>query len=91
MAANAAAAAIKQKAAIDASGGQEYMNSTSDTSFKRREDFVIFLYVNHSTNELYKKTLELIQEIYPDIGWNYDSDIRNPPNTPTTAPAKGPA
>ena len=77
---------IKQQGAIIASGGQDYMKSTSDTSFERREDFVVYLYVNHSTKELYKKTLELLAEIYPDVGWNYDSDIRNAPKKPTTAP-----
>ncbi len=80
---------IRQQGAIGAAGGKEYMKSTSDTSFDRREDFVVNLYVNHSTTELYKKTLELMTEIYPDVGSHYDSDIRSAKKKPTTSPVAG--
>ena len=65
------------------------MKSTSDTSFDRRQDFTVYLYVNHSTAAHYKEMLDLIVEIYPDVGSNYDGDIRNAKKKPTTAPVKG--
>jgi hypothetical protein len=86
LASQGADTAIKQQGAISAAGGKEYMKSTSDTSFDRREDFAVYLYVNHSTKELYKKALELMKEIYPDMGSNYESDVRNAPKKPVTAP-----
>ena len=89
LAASGADTLIKQQGAIGAAGGGEYMKSTSESSFDRREDFVVYLYVNHSKREHYKETLDLIVEIYPDVGSNYDSDIRNAKKKPTTAPAKG--
>jgi hypothetical protein len=89
LAANGSDTLIKQQGAIGAAGGSQYMKSTSETSFDRREDFTVYLYVNHSKTEHYKETLDLIVEIYPDVGSNYDSDIRNAKKKPTTAPAKG--
>jgi hypothetical protein len=80
---------IKQQAAIGAAGGQEYMKATSESSFNRREDFAVYLYVNHSTKQLYKKTLELLAEIYPDMWSNYENDIRNAPKKPEAAAVSG--
>ena len=89
LAASGSETLIKQQGAIAAAGGSQYMKSTSDTSFDRRQDFTVYLYVNHSTTAHYKELLDLIVEIYPDVGSNYDGDIRNAKKKPTTAPAKG--
>jgi hypothetical protein len=85
-ASNGADQLIKQQGAIAAAGGDQYMKSTSDSSFNRREDFSVYLYVNHSTNEFYKKTLELLTEIYPDMRSFYEMDVRNAPKKSTAAP-----
>ena len=66
------------------------MKSTSDSSFDRREDFAVYLYVTHLTKELYKKMLELIREIYPEVGSHYDSDVRNAPKNQHPPPVKAP-
>lgn len=86
LASGAAGTAIKQQGAIGAAGGKQYMKSTSDSSFDRRQDFAVYLYVNHSTKELYKKTLKLMAEIYPDMWSHYNADIRKAKKKPTSAP-----
>ena len=80
---------IKQTAAIGAAGGKKYMKSTSETSFKRRQDFAVYLYTNHSKTKLYKKTLALVAEIYPDMWAHYDGDIRKAKKKPKPAPVTG--
>ncbi|MEA2709393.1 MAG: hypothetical protein QOF78_1994 [Phycisphaerales bacterium] len=78
---------IKQQAAIGAAGGTKYMKSTSETSFKRRQDLAVYLYANHSTKKRYKETLALVAEIYPDMWSHYDADIRKAKKKPKSASA----
>jgi hypothetical protein len=84
---------VKQKAAVGASGGGKYMKSTSDTSFKRRQDLTVFVYVNYSKNKEFKKLRSLLWELYPGMLQHYDGDIRNAkkkpksPKTPAVAAA----
>jgi len=73
---------VKQQAAVGASGGAKYMKSTSDTSFKRRQDLTVFVYINHSTDKEYKKMRSLLWELYPGMLQHYDSDIRNAKKKP---------
>jgi hypothetical protein len=76
---------VKQKAAVGASGGGKYMKSTSDTSFKRRQDLAVFVYVNYSTNKEYKKLRSLLWELYPGMLEHHDGDIRNAKKKPKPA------
>ena len=80
---------IKQQAAIGAAGGNKYMKSTSQTSFKRREDFAVYLYANHSKTKDYKKTLALVSEIWPEVWEHYDGDIRKAKKKPKAAAVTG--
>jgi hypothetical protein len=80
---------IKQQGAIGAAGGKKYMKSTSETSFNRRQDLAVYLYANHSKTKLYKKTLALVAEIYPDMWEHYDGDIRKAKKKPKAAPVTG--
>jgi hypothetical protein len=82
---------IKSQAAIGAAGGDKYMKSTSETSFKRRQDFAVYLYATHSKAKNYKKTLALVSEIWPEVWEHYDGDIRKAKKKPTTAPVAGAA
>ena len=75
---------VKQKAAVGASGGAKYMKSTSDTSFKRRQDLTVFVNINHSTDKEYKKMRSLLWELYPGMLQHYDGDIRNAKKKPKT-------
>ena len=86
LASGAAEKEIRKQGAIGAAGGKDYMKSTSDTSFDRRQDFAVYIYVNHSTKELYKKTLALVSDIYPDMGSHYEADLHNAKKKPKTAP-----
>jgi hypothetical protein len=88
-ASTAAENTIKQQSAISASGGKKYMKSTSDTSFNRRQDFAVYLYANHSKTKLYKKTLALLAELYPDMWAHYDGDIRKAKKKPKPADVPG--
>ncbi len=80
---------IKSQAAIGAAGGKEYMKSTSETSFKRRQDFAVYLYANHSKAKNYKKTLGLVAEIWPEMWEHYDGDIRKAKKKPKAAAVTG--
>lgn len=76
----------KQHAAIGAAGGKKYMKSTSDSSFKRRQDFAVFIYANHSTKTYYKKKLlPLLNEIYPGLEEHYYNDISKAKKKPKTS------
>ena len=76
----------KQQAAIGAAGGKTYMKSTSDSSFKRRQDFAVFIYANHSTKTYYKKKLlPLLNEIYPGLEEHYYGDLTKAKKKPKTS------
>ena len=56
-----------RKIALEMAGGIEYMKETSDLSFDEINKMIIYLYVNYSDNEHWKKVWDLTSQIYPEI------------------------
>jgi hypothetical protein len=75
MAGEAAGRAI----AIEASGGWDYIKSTSDSSFDNVNDLSVYIYATHSTNEHFQEVLEATMEIYPELKKGYYNAILNAP------------
>lgn len=71
MAGEAAGRAI----AIEASGGMEYIISTSDMSFDNIDDMAVYLYVKHSSHEHYQAGLDATMEIYPELKKRYSQAL----------------
>lgn len=63
--------------AIEASGGWDYIKSTSDLSFNSADDMAVFLYVQHSSHEHYKNALSATCEIYREVCKRYSSAIQS--------------
>lgn len=61
--------------AIKASGGMEYIKSTSDVSFNSLEDLSLFMYIKFSNNEHYQDALDAVQAIYPKMKKVYFKSI----------------
>ena len=62
--------------AIKASGGWEYIKSTSDMSFDSLNDMSVYLYARHSSHEHYKDALDATMEIYPKLKKGYYKAIQ---------------
>jgi len=62
--------------AIEASGGWDFIRSTSDLSFNSIDDMAVYLYVTHSSHEHYNDALKATFEIYPQLKKRYNSAIR---------------
>jgi len=62
-----AGAAIGCKIAIEASGGWDFIKSTSDMSFNSIDDMVVWLYATKSTNEHYQDVVKAVGNIYPEF------------------------
>ncbi len=62
---------IGRQIAISASGGMEYITSTSDLSFDSLDKMSVYLYAKHSTHEHYQDALAATMEIYPDLKKTY--------------------
>ncbi|MDO9566816.1 MAG: hypothetical protein Q7J15_08770 [Candidatus Desulfaltia sp.] len=65
--------------AIKASGGWDYIKSTSDSSFDNVNDLSVYIYATHSTNEHFQEVLEATMEIYPGLKKGYYNAILNAP------------
>src|SRR5690554_504507 len=63
--------AAGRKIALEASGGEEFIRSSSDLSFDSIDDMAIYLYVKHSTHPNYQDALAATQEIYPELKQRY--------------------
>jgi len=62
-----AGSAIGRKIAIEASGGWDFIKSTSDMSFSSIDDMVVWLYATKSTNEHYQDVVKAVGNIYPEF------------------------
>ncbi|MCH1930408.1 hypothetical protein L9G16_09470 [Shewanella sp. A25] len=58
---------VGREVAIEMSGGEELIKSSSDLSFNNLADLAVWMYVTHSTNPHYQDALESAQAIYPDL------------------------
>lgn len=57
--------------AIEASGGMDFITSTSDLSFNSVDDLAVFLFANHSQSADFQKVLEATWAIYPPLQQRY--------------------
>jgi hypothetical protein len=62
-------------------GGEETLRSTSDLSFDRIDDMIVFLYANHynDANKDWKETYDLTKAIYPDVEKRWSDAIKKAP------------
>ena len=67
----------KEMAAVTAIGGWDYIRETSSLSFKKLDDYAVWLHVNHSGSIEYEKTLAAAMAIYPDLEKDYDNAIKD--------------
>jgi hypothetical protein len=63
--------AAGRKAALELVGGEEFMKETSDLSFMRIKDLIVYIYANYSDNEHYQEVYDLSSKIYPDMQEEY--------------------
>lgn len=71
--------AMGREIAVKASGGWEYIKSTSDLSFNSVQELSVWMYATHGSNEHYAEVLAAIQEIYPEMKTQYYAAIQNAP------------
>jgi len=60
-----------QKLALEAAGGMEGIRRTSDISSNSLDDLAVFMYVNYSEKDNYKKALRAMYDIYPKFKKTY--------------------
>ena len=77
--------AMGREIAVKASGGWEYIKSTSDLSFNTVEELSVWMYATHSENEHYAEVLAAVQEIYPEMKQRYYAAIQNAPRATPAA------
>ena len=65
--------------AIKASGGWDYIKSTSDSSFDNVNDLAVYIYATYSTNEHFQDVLQATMEIYPKLKKGYYNALCNAP------------
>ena len=65
--AEGAGEAAGREIAIELIGGRDYMKETSDLSFNKIDDLIVYLYANYTTNEHWKKVEKLTNDIYPQL------------------------
>ena len=58
---------VGQEIAIKASGGEEYIKSTSDLSFNDLSELSVFMYAKYGLTENYQSVLDATFAIYPDM------------------------
>lgn len=73
---NAVGESVGRKVAIEYSGGEEYIKSTSDLSFNSIDNLAVYLYARHSSHKDYNKVFKLTSEIYPDLEKRYSRAIQ---------------
>lgn len=57
--------------AMEAAGGEEFINKTSDLSFSSPEDMALYLYVKHSSHPSYGHALSAVETVYPGFSESY--------------------
>jgi hypothetical protein len=65
--------------AIKASGGWDYIKSTSDISFDNANDLAVYIYATYSINEHFQEVLQATMEIYPELKKGYYNALCNAP------------
>lgn len=63
--------------AIKASGGWDYIKSTSDISFDNANDLAVYIYAMYSTNKHFQDVLQATMEIYPELKKGYYNALYN--------------
>jgi hypothetical protein len=67
---------IGRSIAIEASGGEEYIKSTSDISFATLDDLSVYIYAKNSTHPNYADALSATMEIYPGMKTGYGGALQ---------------
>lgn len=57
----------KESAAVIALGGKDFIEETSDQSFKSADDYCVFMHVRHGSDPDYKTMLASAIALYPDL------------------------
>jgi hypothetical protein len=62
-------------------GGEQTLRATSDLSFNRIDDLIVFLYTTHydEKNKDWQETYDLTKAIYPDLESRWDEAIKKAP------------
>ncbi|MEO3879438.1 hypothetical protein [Rheinheimera fenheensis] len=68
---------LGREVALNMSGGEEFIRSTSDISFHNLNDMAVWLYVNYSANPHYQDALDSTFAIYPDLQQVYYQALIN--------------
>lgn len=66
----------KSLGAFAAIGGPEFVKKTSDYSFKKLDDYIVYLHVTHANSAGYAQTLATVMSIYPEVEKNYNSALQ---------------
>jgi len=80
--------AVGRQVAIEASGGKEYIKSTSDLSFNRVDDLAVYLYVKHSSHPHFNDAFRAACDIYPDLRTRFHPAIQKAPRKRVTQTAR---
>lgn len=67
---------VGRRMAIRAAGGKDHMRETSDLSFDKIDDLVVYLYATYSSSEHYQDALKATTEIYPKVKKRYEKAIK---------------
>ena len=58
---------VKESTAIIALGGKDFIEETSDQSFKSIDDYAVFMHVRHGSDPAYKMILASAVAVYPEL------------------------
>lgn len=83
--------AAGRKAALAASGGEDYMRQTSDLSFNSLEEMSVWMYRNHGQSANYAEVLKATQEVYPEMKQVYPVAVARAANGGAATAASGSA
>ena len=66
----------KELGALAAVGGLEFIRSSSEFSFNKLDDYIVYLHVTHSSSPGYAQALATAMSIYPELEKNYDPALK---------------
>ena len=64
-----------EKLALEAAGGMEGIRNSSDISSDSLDDLSVFMYVNYSEKDDYKKAMRAMTDIYPEFKSKYNKAL----------------
>lgn len=66
----------KELGALAAVGGLEFIRSSSEFSFNKLDDYIVYLHVKHSSSPGYAQALATAMSIYPELEKNYNPALK---------------